>query len=122
MDKRSIELMLDTYGQALADGGRQLANLSALPEEARAEMESLVRLSYALKDTLTPVYPRSVFREDLYYSLLALAAERRELGAGPLGQIRRHWKITAAATASGVSAVAVGAITVVAWYRMRSNA
>lgn len=122
MDKRSIEQMLDTYGQALADSGKQLASLSGLPEEARADLESLVRLSYAIKDTLTPVYPRSAFRDDLYYGLLAAAAERRELGAGPVGQIRRHWKITAAATASGVSAVAVGAITVVAWYRMRSNA
>jgi hypothetical protein len=120
MDNRSLEQLLNQYDQSFAEDGVPADVLAGLPDEARAELESLAQLNLLLKRTVLPLSPRLAFREDLRQSLLTSAMARRGWRGVVLVQLREHWKFTAAAaTASGVS-VAVGAIGVVAWYRGRS--
>jgi hypothetical protein len=120
MDKRALETLLDTYGYTINADVASLEALSQLPSEARAEMESFLRLTWLLRESLPPITPAQLFRNELRRSLLAAAWQRETSPDTMMTQLRRHWKLTAAAaTASGVS-VAVGAISAVVWYRSRS--
>lgn len=120
MEKRTLQLLLDTYGQTLTGDSASLEMLSQLPSEARTELESFLRLTWLLRDSLPPIAPTQAFRNELRRSLLAAAWRRESRSDAVVIQLRRHWKLTAAAaTASGVS-VAVGAISAVVWYRSRS--
>ena len=115
MNRHSLQLLLDTYGELASD-------LPALPAEVRAELASLAHVHHLLQSSLTPIQPRSLFREELRRSLLAeVWLRQNQQESRDWGPLRRHWKLTAAATASGIS-MAVGAITFVAWYRARSDA
>lgn len=119
MDARTLETLLDTYGHFLMGDTPSSEALSQLSFEARAEMESFLRLTWLLRESLAPISPGQGFRNDLRRSLLAAAIQRDARTDTVLTQLRRHWKLTAAAaTASGVS-VAVGAISAVVWYRAR---
>ena len=119
MDARTLETLLDTYGHFLMGDTASSEALTQLSSEARAEMESFLRLTWLLRESLAPISPGQGFRSDLRRSLLAAAIQRESRGDSVLTQLRRHWKLTAAAaTASGVS-VAVGAISAVVWYRAR---
>lgn len=121
MDNRTLETLLDTYGHTLVDDTAVSESLAQAPPEARADLEPFLRLTWLLRDSLTPVAPELGFRNDLRRSLLAAALQRQSRPDAFVVQLRRHWKLTAAAaTASGVS-VAVGAISAVVWYRGRSN-
>lgn len=119
MDKRSLENLLSIYDPASFDGDGAIRQWSDLTPEERSELESLAQLTVLLKQTLVPRPVRAGFREDLRQSLLATAMERQGWRGLLILQLREHWKLTAA-TASGVS-VAVGALSVVAWYRGRSQ-
>lgn len=120
MDKRTLESLLDAYEYTLIGDWAGLEAISQLPSEARAEMESFLRLTWLLRESLPPVVPAQGFRNDLRRGLLAAAWQRQGRSDTVVTQLRRHWKLTAAAaTASGVS-VAVGAISAVVWYRTRS--
>lgn len=115
MNRHSLQLLLNTYGELAVD-------LPNLPAEMRAELVSLAHVRHRLQSTLTPIQPSNRFREELRQSLLAEAWLRQnQQDSRGWGSLRRHWKLTAAATASGIS-MAVGAITFVAWYRARSDA
>ncbi len=119
MDARTLETLLDTYGHFLMSDTASSEALSQLSSEARSEMESFLRLTWLLRESLAPISPGQGFRNDLRRSLLAAAIQREGRADTVLTQLRRHWKLTAAAaTASGVS-VAVGAISAVVWYRAR---
>lgn len=119
MDKSSLENLLNIYDPATFDGDGTSRQWSDLAPEERAELESLARLNALLKQTLVQMPARVAFREDLRQSLLTTAMERQGWRGLLVLQLREHWKLTAA-TASGVS-VAVGALSVVAWYRSRSQ-
>lgn len=119
MDKRSLEKLLSDYNLPLSDDGKDSIQSADMMPEARAELESLSRLSLLLEQSLTPQPIRVAFREDLRQSLLTAAMQRQGWRGTVVLQLREHWKLTAA-TASGVS-VAVGALSVVAWYRGRSQ-
>ena len=119
MDARTLETLLDTYGHFLMSDTASSEALSQLSSEARSEMESFLRLTWLLRESLAPISPGQGFRNDLRRSLLAAALQREGRTDTVLAQLRRHWKLTAAAaTASGVS-VAVGALSAVVWYRAR---
>ncbi len=119
MDTRTLETLLDTYGHFLMSDTASSETLSQLSSEARAEMELFLRLTWLLRESFAPISPRQGFRNDLRRSLQAASLQRDNRSDAFVGQLRRHWKLTAAAaTASGVS-VAVGAISAVVWYRGR---
>lgn len=119
MDKHSLENLLSVYDLPLPEDGEALTESTDLTPEALAELESLSRLSLLLKRTLTPQPMAMAFREDLRQSLLTTAMQRQGWRSLLVVQLREHWKLTAA-TASSVS-VAVGALSVVVWYRGRSQ-
>ncbi len=119
MDKRSLENLLDIYDPAMFEGDGAMRQWADLRPEERAELESLARLNVLLKEALAPKPAPVAFREDLRQSLLSAAMHRRGWRGLLILQLREHWKLTAV-TASGVS-VAVGALSVVAWYRGRSQ-
>ena len=121
METRTLETLLDTYGHFLMSDTVSSETLSQLSSEARAEMESFLRLTWLLRESFTPMSPAQGFRNELRRSLLAAALQRENRSDALVTQLRRHWKLTAAAaTASGVS-VAVGAISAVVLYRARSQ-
>jgi hypothetical protein len=121
MDTPTLEKLLDNYEHLLLNSSFPAAALSQLSSEARAEMESFLRLTWLLQQSFTPVSPAQGFRSELRRSLLAAALQRETRSDALVTQLRRHWKLTAAAaTASGVS-VAVGAISAVVLYRSRSQ-
>ena len=119
MDERSLDELLNVYNLPLTDNGKALSESAGLTPEAREEIESLSHLSVLLKQSLMPQSARAAFREDLHQGLMHAAMQRQGWRGLLVLQLREHWKLTAA-TASGVS-VAVGALTVVAWYRGRSH-
>lgn len=119
MDELSLENLLSNHSFPLDDGDQALGASTDLAPEALVELESLSRLSLLLKQSLTLQPAPVAFREDLRQSLLTTAMQRQSWRGLLVVQLREHWKLTAA-TASGVS-VAVGALSVVAWYRGRSQ-
>lgn len=96
-------------------------DLSSLSPAVRTELDSVMRLVGLLHETLVPVQPRDEFVEELRRSLLAEAIRRQSWRSVYLSPLRKHWKLTAAATASGVSAAAVSAVSAAIWYRGRDN-
>ena len=121
METSTLETLLDTYGHLLLNNSSSTKAVSQLSAEARAEMESFLRLTWLLRESFTPMSPAQGFRNELRRSLLAAALQRENRSDALVTQLRRHWKLTAAAaTASGVS-VAVGAISAVVLYRGRSQ-
>jgi hypothetical protein len=121
MDPRTLETLLDTYRDLLAGDATPPETLAQVPSELRGELESFLRLTWLLRESFVPIAPSRAFRNDLRRSLLAAALQHEDRSDALATQLRRHWKLTAAAaTASGVS-VAVGAISAVVWYRTRSQ-
>ncbi|MCA9869310.1 MAG: hypothetical protein KDI03_02965 [Anaerolineae bacterium] len=121
MNKFTLERLLSRYSDYWSGTSLSVDDLSGLSPAARSELESVTRLVGLLHTTLMPVQPRDAFVEDLRRSLLADAIRRQSWRGVYLSPLRRHWKLTAAATASGVSAAAVSAVSAAIWYRGRSN-
>lgn len=121
MNKLTLERLLSRYTDFWSANNFSIDELSDLSPAARAELESIAQVVSLLHDTLTPVQPRDVFVEELRRSLLADAIRRQNWRAAYLSPLRKHWKLTAAATASGVSAAAVSAVSAAIWYRSRDN-
>lgn len=121
MNKFTLERLLSRYSDYWSGTSLSVDDLSGLSPAARSELESVTRLVGLLHTTLVPVQPRDAFVEDLRRSLLADAICRQSWRGVYLSPLRRHWKLTAAATASGVSAAAVSAVSAAIWYRGRSN-
>lgn len=89
-------------------------------EPDKRKLAALMQLVQLLQETLTPMAPDAGFRARLHASLLEEANSRHVQPARRWNRVTRHWKLTAAAAASGVS-VAVGVITVVALARARTH-
>lgn len=121
MNKLTLERMLSRYSDYWSANRLSIDELTDLSPAARAELESVAQLVGLLHDTLTPVQPREAFVEELRRSLLAEAIRRQSWRSTYFSPLRKHWKLTAAATASGVSAAAVSAVSAAIWYRGRDN-
>ena len=121
MNKLTLERLLSRYTEYWSDTSFSMDTLSDLSPAARLELESVTRLVGLLHETLTPVQPRDAFVEELRRSLLADAIRRQSWRGVYLSPLRKHWKLTAAATASGVSAAAVSAVSAAIWYRGRDT-
>lgn len=121
MNKLTLERLLSRYSEFWSDTSFSIDDLSDLSPAARMELESVTRLVGMLHETLIPVQPRDAFVGELRRSLLAEAVRRQSWRSVYLSPLRKHWKLTAAATASGVSAAAVSAVSAAIWYRGRDN-
>lgn len=121
MNKLTFERLLSRYSDFWNGSSFSIDDLSDLTPAARTELQSVARLVGLLHDTVTPVEPRDAFVEELRRSLLADAIRRQSWRSVYLSPLRKHWKLTAAATASGVSAAAVSAVSAAIWYRGRDN-
>ncbi|MCO5245344.1 MAG: hypothetical protein M9927_16235 [Anaerolineae bacterium] len=121
MNKLTLERMLSRYSDYWSSNRLSIDDLIDLSPAARAELDSVAHLVTVLHETLAPVQPRDEFVEELRRSLLAEAIRRQSWRSTYLGPLRKHWKLTAAATASGVSAAAVSAVSAAIWYRGRDN-
>lgn len=120
MNKLALERLLSRYAGVWSGDSGAIDDLSDLSPAARAELDSMARLVGLLNSTLEPVAPRDAFVGELRRSLLAEALQRQSWRAAYFGPLRRHWKLTAAATASGVSVAALSAVSAAIWYRGRN--
>ncbi|MEA3335110.1 MAG: hypothetical protein U9R25_04320 [Chloroflexota bacterium] len=91
-----------------------------LPEADLAELDDLLQLTDLLQETLVPVAPEPAFRNELGTSLRLVARQRADASGYGRSRLTGRRKVAVAATASGVS-VAVGLLTLVALYRVRSD-
>ncbi|MEZ4771353.1 MAG: hypothetical protein R2844_23415 [Caldilineales bacterium] len=102
MNKLTLERLLNRYSEYWSGSGVAMDDLSSLSPAVRTELDSVMRLVGLLHETLVPVQPRDEFVEELRRSLLAEAIRRQSWRSVYLSPLRKHWKLTAAATASGV--------------------
>jgi len=121
MNRTTLERLLSRYPGLWSGELGALDNEDALPSGARLELEAVARLVGLLHTTLTPATPRAEFVEELRRSLLADALRQQSWQSAYLRPLRKHWKLTAAATASGVSVAALSAVSAAIWYRGRNG-